>query len=280
MNYIDIVKETIDIIEENLHEQLSLDSMAGRFYTTKYHYCRIFKAVTSMSIIDYYRRRRLSEATLDILNSKKSIIDIALDYGYNSHGAFTRAYRQCFNESPSSVRKNRTQIDLQEKIEIMERNFKNYKNSIMVEYKILNKEESELWGLKKEIDFEPQTIKSKTIESVEQFLMLSEFLDTYYFIIFPDSELHGKLNYGIYIDNKEKNKGGFELEQLILPAAKYIEIEYCGKMEENWENVLADISMLTGKMKLERDESVLTFYQEFSTKNTPTLIHKIYIPIK
>ena len=61
MNYIEIVEKSINYIENKLKGTLSLDELAKEFYTTKFHFSRIFKAVTGISVIDYYRRRKFTE---------------------------------------------------------------------------------------------------------------------------------------------------------------------------------------------------------------------------
>lgn len=72
---------------------------------------RIFTYITGISIHEYVRRRRLTLAGYDIRNSSEKIIDIAIKYGFNSHAAFTRAFKEHHKVSPSSVRKNGEQLN-------------------------------------------------------------------------------------------------------------------------------------------------------------------------
>lgn len=280
MNYINIVKQSIDFIEENLKETLSLEELANRFFTTKYHYSRIFKAVTGISVIDYYRKRKLSDATFELQNSQKNILEIALDYGYNSHEAFSRTYKKYMNTNPSSIRKGKKNINIFPKFTIIERNFKNYQNTILIDHKICTRNEMELWGIKERIKFEPEIVKTETIKSVEFFLSKSNHLRNYYFISFSKSFPNKQLNYGVYVNKEEKLNIEINLEKLILPKSKYLEIEYNGKMEENWKNVLDDINMIVKTKKLQSDKSIISFFQAYSTKSIPVLQYKIYVPLK
>jgi AraC family transcriptional regulator len=66
---------------------------------------RIFGYITGISLNEYVRRRRLTLAGHDIRNSSEKIIDIAMKYGFNSHAAFTRAFKEHHKVSPTSVRK-------------------------------------------------------------------------------------------------------------------------------------------------------------------------------
>jgi len=61
--------------------------------------------MAGMSVSEYIRRRRLSQAVFDIQNSSDKIIDIALKYCYESPTTFTRAFKELHGATPSSVRK-------------------------------------------------------------------------------------------------------------------------------------------------------------------------------
>ena len=63
----------------------------------------------------YIRDRRLTKAAQTLLNYELGIIDIAFSVRFNSHEAFTRSFRSCFNLSPKAFRKIRTSIILNEK---------------------------------------------------------------------------------------------------------------------------------------------------------------------
>ncbi|WP_340006830.1 helix-turn-helix domain-containing protein [Paenibacillus sp. FSL K6-0276] len=72
---------------------------------------RIFVYITGITINEYLRRRRLTLAGYDIRNSSGKIIDIAMKYGFNSHAAFTRAFKEHHKVSPSSIRKVGEQLN-------------------------------------------------------------------------------------------------------------------------------------------------------------------------
>jgi AraC family transcriptional regulator len=66
---------------------------------------RIFIYITGVNIAEYIRRRRLTLAGYDLKHSNEKVIDIAVKYGFNSHAAFTRAFRAQHTVSPSDMRK-------------------------------------------------------------------------------------------------------------------------------------------------------------------------------
>ena len=99
-----VIKECIDYIEENLFDSLSLESIAGNFYTSKYHFHRIFLESMGDSIMSYIRRRRIVRASYDLKYSNKKITYIALDCGFNSIDVFSRTFKRIFGTTPNEFR--------------------------------------------------------------------------------------------------------------------------------------------------------------------------------
>lgn len=69
-------------------------------------YQRIFSYICGISISEYVRKRKLSIAGEEILQNKNSVIEIAMKYGYDSHSAFTRAFKEQFGVPPTSLTNN------------------------------------------------------------------------------------------------------------------------------------------------------------------------------
>ena len=57
-----------------------------------------------MTLAEYLRNRRLSEAVTDLRESSEKVIDIALKYGYESADAFSAAFKKFHGATPSEVR--------------------------------------------------------------------------------------------------------------------------------------------------------------------------------
>jgi AraC family transcriptional regulator len=66
-------------------------------------YQRIFSYVCGVSVSEYVRKRRITEAASKLLYGGSSVIDIALEYGYASHSAFTRAFKEQFGVPPTGI---------------------------------------------------------------------------------------------------------------------------------------------------------------------------------
>lgn len=99
------MNQVTSYIEENLTGRIRHEIPARMMGCSVYEFSRIFSFLTGMSLSEYIRRRRLSQAVFDLQNSNEKIVDIALKYGYESPTTFTRAFRELHGVTPSSVRK-------------------------------------------------------------------------------------------------------------------------------------------------------------------------------
>lgn len=95
-------------IESRLGEPITLNELSEHCAVSTYHMCRVFQQGVGMSIMFYVRARRLSVAAQAIAVKEESLLVIALDAGYASHEAFTRAFASYFGVLPSTVRAARS----------------------------------------------------------------------------------------------------------------------------------------------------------------------------
>jgi AraC family transcriptional regulator len=94
-------------IETHLAEDIALDAVAEACGVSRFHLTRAFGAATGYPIMRYLRGRRLSEAARSLAVGAGDILAVALDAGYGSHEAFTRAFRDQFGLTPETVRGQR-----------------------------------------------------------------------------------------------------------------------------------------------------------------------------
>lgn len=103
MSYIELIQQTIDAIDENIREDITVDKLASKAGFSTYHYYRIFSSFVGFSVMEYVTRRKLQYALYEIQAGKK-IIDAAMDYGFDTHAGFTKAFKRCFGYPPSLYR--------------------------------------------------------------------------------------------------------------------------------------------------------------------------------
>lgn len=105
MNYYDPLNKVIDFIGKHLDEEISLDQLSALSYISKFHFHRLFTAFTGLSLHKYIRWLRLKRAAHQLIYDKdQSIIDIAIRAGFESHEAFSRAFKKICGKSPSEYR--------------------------------------------------------------------------------------------------------------------------------------------------------------------------------
>ncbi len=104
MNYCENIQKSLDFIEQYLKDDIDINTVIRQSGFSTTHFYRIFQALIRETVKDYIRKRRLSEAAIDIVTSDKRIIDIAFDYCFNSQEVFTRAFAQLFGITPGRYR--------------------------------------------------------------------------------------------------------------------------------------------------------------------------------
>jgi AraC family transcriptional regulator len=115
---VSVTAKALWYVESHLSAELSLDAVAEIAGVSRFHLSRAFAASTGSSLAGYMRARRLSEAAKALADGAPDILSLALDAGYRSHEAFTRAFRQYFGLTPEQLRAqaNTQNIQLQEPI--------------------------------------------------------------------------------------------------------------------------------------------------------------------
>ncbi|WP_054939917.1 helix-turn-helix transcriptional regulator [Paenibacillus ihuae] len=118
-----IVDEIDTCIKHHNSEAITLRFLSRRLGYSEYHTTRKFKEISGMQFRDYLRLRKLAFALKEVRSSEKSILDIAFDYGFSSHEAFTRAFKGTYGVTPSEYRKKPKPVVLRTKINPFERYF-------------------------------------------------------------------------------------------------------------------------------------------------------------
>lgn len=87
-------------ISKHLHDPITASDVAKAAGYSQYHAVRIFKGETGLSPFEYIRRERLTASAHALRSGKYKVLDIALDFVFDSHEGFTRAFTNGFGISP------------------------------------------------------------------------------------------------------------------------------------------------------------------------------------
>ena len=99
-----IIGEIDLCIKDCNNEEITLKKLSDSLGYSEFYVSRRFKEISGMQFRDYLRYRRLAFALKDVRDTDKSLLDIALDYGFSSHEAFTRAFKEAYGITPSEYR--------------------------------------------------------------------------------------------------------------------------------------------------------------------------------
>lgn len=104
---VQIIIDEIDLcIKAHDDEALMLKHLSGKLGYSEFYISRKFKEISGMQFRDYLRFRRLAFALKEIRDTEKGILDIALNYGFSSHEAFTHAFKTAYGITPSEYRQS------------------------------------------------------------------------------------------------------------------------------------------------------------------------------
>ena len=104
MTYEKAIQDVLDYIDNNLGEKLTIESLAAIAHFSPYHFCRVFQWYVGYSVMIYVRKRRL-EFVVSEFSRERKMIDIAMDYGFETYSGFAKAFKRHYNGiSPEDYR--------------------------------------------------------------------------------------------------------------------------------------------------------------------------------
>lgn len=104
MEWLKKLGAAIDYIEDNLDKEISYDEAARIACCSPYYFQRIFSYVSGVSLAEYIRRRKMTQAAFELQRTDEKVIDIALKYGYSSPTSFNRAFQNVHGITPTAAK--------------------------------------------------------------------------------------------------------------------------------------------------------------------------------
>jgi AraC family transcriptional regulator len=245
---VSVTPKAIWYIESHLRDELSLDAVAGAAGVSRFHLSRAFATSTGIPLAGYLRARRLSEAARALARGAPDILAVALDAGYGSHEAFTRAFRQQFGLTPEQVRSQaRTDnIKLQEPIRMDQQT-----SSSLAPPRIVQADAMLVFGLARRC---PMVGNPAIPAQWNSFLphlghIDRQIGDVAYGVIY-NADDSGEYDYLCGVAVREFPSGPAEFTRLRIPPQRYAVFEHCGHVaaiagtwKAIWEHGLADAGL-------------------------------------
>ncbi len=188
MNWIDGLQNAIDYIEDNITEQLELEDIAARSFSSPYHFQRVFSILCGYTLGEYIRNRRLSLAGAELSRGRIKVIDAAVKYGYESPDSFSKAFRIFHGITPSQAKSGSFELKNFSRLSINV----TLKGGNLMNYKVEEKNAASFLGVGKHFEGAPENRYSQThdfcVDGNTRFIAyalsgISENLDDKYHII-------------------------------------------------------------------------------------------------
>lgn len=142
------LERAIEYIEQHLNENIGLSDVSRETGYSYYHMTRLFSSVLGQSVGHYINRRRLYNASKKLIYTDQRVIDIALDEGFESPEAFSRAFKAVFGSSPVEYRKTGVNLVITAKRKLTPEDVGHIANNITHTPKIVLQKEIKLTGIR------------------------------------------------------------------------------------------------------------------------------------
>lgn len=205
MNMLSQFNEVMAYIENNLMGDIQMSHISHIAGCSEYHFRRMFSFLSGMPLGEYIRRRRLSAAGMMLKTRQVKVIDLALQLGYESPEAFTKAFQAMYGITPSQARKETAQLKALPAMTFQ----LTIRGGTEMDYRIVEKEAFNIIGLKKRITLEFEGQNTQITELAQKLTpeMIGELKGL------CDVEPKGMLSVSVNFDKRTAE--GSELDQYI-----------------------------------------------------------------
>lgn len=243
MSNLQEIQGIIDYIELHLiDEKLDLMMLSKKSGYSKYHLHRMFTAIVGIPIHTYVQRRRLTKAAEILINTDKSILDIALDYGYETQQSFTRAFKLLYKHSPHNYRKRNQFIPIQLQYNCL--HHKQISQSMILDIKMIYEDQFLLIGYDGHTQDGFKVIGKCWHQLHKNKLSINNRTDLSYLIgvnDYNDYENNDILSYFHYIAGAQVNSFCLtpqKMKTFTLPASQYIVFYLRGKSDDSMQSTI------------------------------------------
>ena len=150
MEWMKAISEAVDYIESHISDEITADDVANSACISTFYFQKGFSMLCGYTIMEYIRNRRLALAGVALADSEAKVIDVAMQYGYDSPDSFTKAFTRFHGITPSQVRKDKTMIKSFAPLKLTI----SLKGGYLMDYRITKKDNFTVIGSAKEFSYE------------------------------------------------------------------------------------------------------------------------------
>lgn len=214
------VAKAIWFIESHFARPISLAEIANASGMSRHHLSRRFGEITGQPLSHYLRGRRLTEAARQLAAGAPDILRVALDAGYNSHEAFTRAFRDRFGATPESVRARRdlSSLNLQEPLRMTSSN-----QPLLPEPRIETLGQLTIVGLARDFDYGQNGAIPALWQDLNQYFgnIPGQVDNTAYGLCHTEPDMKNRFRYMAGVRVAPDADVPKELKRVVVPAQRY-----------------------------------------------------------
>lgn len=232
--YVSAIRETIEYIECNIGESLPLSALSTQAGISDFHFNRMFKTVSGMTLKQYVLGRKLTHALERITNSSETVLDIALDLGFEYPEVFSRAFKKQFGIAPSDVRRRHARVREIPKASIVERDIVNYRGTLALKGNCVFLDELPLYGVFTRADTNAESFERDLRRRNGAFLKESSGnasfrQELFYTVVSCGGRENGE--YDVFCGKMPATKAGMEgFDAFTVPGGWYVDFSYHGDM--------------------------------------------------
>lgn len=203
----------IEYIEANLDSVLEIDDIARVALVSRYHFQRMFHALTGFTVTEYIRNRRLSLAGEELSYKDVKVIEVAMKYGYESPDAFTKAFQRLHGVLPSKIKKGNVTLKAFTKLSFQ----LSIRGECEMNYRIVKKDAFKMFG----VDFQTTTVDKRLYKEIPEFCDRiwedGTHLSMNTFLGYPKMNMLHGVHYDFREDGSRRYMMGWEVPEKQIP---------------------------------------------------------------
>ena len=280
MDWQKAMNSVIEYIEKHLTKPIKYDALARIVGCSVYEFSRIFSFISGMSVSEYIRRRRLSQAAFDIQNSSEKITVIALKYCYESPAAFTRAFKELHGTAPLVVRKEDVQLKTYPPLTFV----LTIKGVNEMKFNIQEKPAFTVVGVKftfgnygdEDVDMESELWKKLTEEQYDMLLSLADDESRGFMGVFSRHYL-GTTEYIIAVESNQEPPEGFVKHR--VQAARWVVFDNKNRDKNLHERFYTEWLPSSGYKRAQTSYPVIEYYPAQNMDEYKDNYDELWFPI-